>query len=537
MKRVWCLYRVSTKQQVNTDDDIPIQRNACCQFVEQQSDWTITNELYERGVSGWKKRVEDRDALNTIREAAVAKKFDVLLVFMFDRLGRREDETPLIVNFLNENGVEVWSVQEGKKKMDSHVDKLINYISFWQSSGESLKTSIRVRESKKQLSQQGYFQGGRPPYGYELYATDQIHWKNPERKIKELRPDKYESNIVNIIYDLYVNKNFGKRRIAGYLNENLFKTREGKKFSVSTIHRILTNPIYVGYRRYKSFDFEEGSTQSYNKGLHIISSELFERAQQIKEAKNRILKKQDKTNIPTKGRLLFSGIAKCMYCNSKLTAHYLYRKSKRKNGEEYKTIIYRYTCPLNTGHDSKHEQYVWGAVKYDKIILDEVKHVLSFFDLVEFIDNDIGIKGKLLQTKEKSLKNLIKEKSELQEQLQSLNMEIVSALSGNSDFTPKQLSKAISGIEEKLQEKSSEIEYLKKSVKQLKQDIREDDGSLDQILTNWESLFDNADHDRKKVLLSNLIDTIYLGKNKVSIKFNIYLEEIINHYKESCKQI
>ena len=32
-KRVGCLYRVSTKKQVNIEDDIPMQRNACMEFI------------------------------------------------------------------------------------------------------------------------------------------------------------------------------------------------------------------------------------------------------------------------------------------------------------------------------------------------------------------------------------------------------------------------------------------------------------------------------------------------------------------------
>ena len=39
------------------------------------------------------------------------------------------------------NGVEVWSAMEGQQRFDNHVDKLMNYIRYWQASGESLKTS------------------------------------------------------------------------------------------------------------------------------------------------------------------------------------------------------------------------------------------------------------------------------------------------------------------------------------------------------------------------------------------------------------
>lgn len=38
----------------------------------------------------------DRDAIQELKEAAKNKEFDVLLVYMFDRLGRRDDETPFV---------------------------------------------------------------------------------------------------------------------------------------------------------------------------------------------------------------------------------------------------------------------------------------------------------------------------------------------------------------------------------------------------------------------------------------------------------
>ena len=132
MKRVWCLFRVSKKQQVSTDDDIPVQKNACYEFAKKKPNWIITNELYEKGVSGWAKTVNERDEMAALKQGVLNKEFDVLLVFMFDRLGRREDETPVMVNFLIQNGIEVWSVKEGQRKIESHIDKLLNYISFWQ---------------------------------------------------------------------------------------------------------------------------------------------------------------------------------------------------------------------------------------------------------------------------------------------------------------------------------------------------------------------------------------------------------------------
>ena len=84
MKRVLCLYRVSTKGQVDKKDDIPMQRRECMAFIERMEDWCFYDELIEKGVSGYKVSASKRDAILEIRALAEKKKFDVLLVFMFD---------------------------------------------------------------------------------------------------------------------------------------------------------------------------------------------------------------------------------------------------------------------------------------------------------------------------------------------------------------------------------------------------------------------------------------------------------------------
>ena len=197
MKRVLCLYRVSTIGQVD-HDDIPMQRVACREFIDRQKDWTLVDEVLEKGVSGYKTKTADRDALTEIKAKAMAKKFDILLVFMFDRLGRREDETPFVVQWFVENGIEVWSVKEGQQRFDTHVDKLLNYIRFWQASGESEKTSLRIRTKHLQMIQEGLYRGGLVPFGYRLEHLGRTNKKN--QPVRDLVIDETESAIVKEIY-------------------------------------------------------------------------------------------------------------------------------------------------------------------------------------------------------------------------------------------------------------------------------------------------------------------------------------------------
>lgn len=81
IKRVYCLYRVSTLGQVEKDD-IPMQKQFCREFVQQQTGWEIVKEFSEKGVSGFKVSAKDRDAIQEIQRDALQNKFDVLLVFM-----------------------------------------------------------------------------------------------------------------------------------------------------------------------------------------------------------------------------------------------------------------------------------------------------------------------------------------------------------------------------------------------------------------------------------------------------------------------
>ena len=149
--RVDCLYRVSTDKQVDYNDksqaDIPMQRRECHRFCEKMG-WTIVHEEQEDGVSGHKVRAENRDKLQIIKERAKQGKFDILLVFMFDRIGRIADETPFVVEWFVKNGIRVWSTQEGEQRFDNHTDKLTNYIA----SGRPTAKAKRLQFAQKPLS-------------------------------------------------------------------------------------------------------------------------------------------------------------------------------------------------------------------------------------------------------------------------------------------------------------------------------------------------------------------------------------------------
>ena len=63
-------------------------------------------------MSGYKVSADDLVKLQRIRKAAEQGEFDILLVFMYDRLGRNLNETPFIAEWFTKKGIHVWSVYE-----------------------------------------------------------------------------------------------------------------------------------------------------------------------------------------------------------------------------------------------------------------------------------------------------------------------------------------------------------------------------------------------------------------------------------------
>lgn len=299
--RVYCLYRVSTDKQVDYNDknqaDIPMQRKECHRFAEAHG-WTIIHEEQEDGVSGHKVRAENRDKLQIIKEHARQGKFDILLVFMFDRIGRIADETPFVVEWFVRNGIQVWSTQEGEQRFDNHTDKLTNYIRFWQADGESEKTSIRTRTALGQLVQDGGFRGGVAPYGYDLVRSGRFNKRKHE--VYDLAINETEAAVVRIVFEKYVHEGYGPQRISTYLNELSYRARSGKPWHPATIAHILVNPTYTGVLR-------SGESRSeVLPHLQIIEPELFEAAGRIRSQRSDP-RKDPRSPMGTKGKSLLSG--------------------------------------------------------------------------------------------------------------------------------------------------------------------------------------------------------------------------------------
>ncbi|MCO7109853.1 recombinase family protein [Gemmiger formicilis] len=221
-------YRVSTKGQVD-HNDIPMQKIKCRKFAQQQG-WRVVMEKAEKGISGSKVSASKRDVIQELRQEAGNGSFDILLVYMFDRLGRIESETPFVLEWFVQHGIQMWSVHEGQQRIESHGDKLMNYIHFWQAAGESEKTSIRTRDRIRQIVSSGHFAGGFVPYGYR--AVDKGRVNKRDQPVKDLEIDPEEAAWVREVFEKVANEGASGYAMARMLNDRGLCTRQGPGFSL-----------------------------------------------------------------------------------------------------------------------------------------------------------------------------------------------------------------------------------------------------------------------------------------------------------------
>ena len=170
-----------------------MQKAQCHTFAEQKG-WQITKELTEK-LSGYKTAIEDRETLKVIKQGAINGDFNILLVYHSDRLGRQMEYSLWIASLYN-LGAQVWSVKEGELKNQEHSDTFQNFIRYWQSEGESKKTSMRIKDAMKQLNEEGYYLGGTIPYGYRLVDTGEKRNSKKDKTIKKIVINSEEAKVV-----------------------------------------------------------------------------------------------------------------------------------------------------------------------------------------------------------------------------------------------------------------------------------------------------------------------------------------------------
>lgn len=559
-KKVGCLYRVSTRKQVNVEEDIPMQRNACMEYIKKKADWELFREYLEPGVSGYHKGLNDRKVLQEVIKDVGERRIDVLLVFMFDRIGRKDNETPFLLKRIVECGVEVWSVCEGQQTFENSSDNLMNIIRFWGANTESRKTAARVDSGRNYATKMGKFTGGTVAYGYRLVPTGRLDRKN--RMINAFTKDAFESGVVQDIYARLIDHNMSLHEIAVYLNEDRqIRTRKGNEWNTSTLRGILRNPLYKGYmsygktrmkeveriqgeevtkeafldvkKRQRAVEAEEWIlAQQANPDYVIVSEERWQLAQEIlsrraKKYQEHLRPAADRT---FKSALLFPGLLECGYCHGRISPAVSSQKIHKEDGLTIRSHTEYYKC--NTRAREKRlcsaKSYI-SRRRLEQTVLEEVRCFLDGMEQPDCAGQMLSRQKRLLtEAKEERerLAQLQREYRKVQGHIAQFKEELYKAVLGESAFDHKEINDCLHTAKQREEKIRKEVDILEKNM-QAKQLAADTCAEAEKEVFPWREIFEEAPLNIKKKLLSMLIEKIIVTEGEIVVHFKINIESFL----------
>ena len=532
MKRVRSLLRVSSKQQLH-DDDIPVQRVEIENYISGQPDWELNYEYIEKAVSAFKNTVNDREVLLQILEDARARQFDILLTFMSDRIGRKEEYSMYIAT-LNQLGIEVWTIKEGLLSTTEDIDRLTLFIKFWSNERESRKTGQRVKAAQSEMVKQGKHVGGYAPYGYRLVYSGEIN--SHGRSLKKHCIVESEAIIIREIFRLSVEENLGAYAIAKRLNEQHITSIKGREWKACTVADRLKNPIYMGSLTYN----RRSHTDKYKRNpttewicaekpleeLQIVTPSIWYKAQKLREQRKTADNSQKGTDtITTSGSLPLMGFIYCGSCGCRLTNGSRYDQWTRRDGTKQKKMSRYYKCTQRANASIDCEgSALYKADEIEPVIFAEVGKYMSRLKHSNIQADILANQAKAQKTILKEIDGIRKEINSIQADIKILEDNIPRALSGKGLFSAEKLSELLKEKESHRESVLQQLELKQQAYSSTELTKKEEEKFM-QIIPDWEQEFQEAPVHLKKILLSKMIERIEIEKKKIKIVFKISEED------------
>lgn len=286
-------------------NSLDAQRESCSSYIDSQrhEGWVEIDKLYDDG--GFTGGNMERPALKRLMDDINAGLIDCIVVYKVDRLSRSLMDFSRIMDTLDKTGVSFVSVTQQFNTTSSMGRLTLNILlSFAQFEREII--SERTRDKMSAARRKGKYIGGRPLLGYDV-----------DRATKKLVVNELEAERVRQIFDIYLQSEgligtLEAIQARGWRSKS-WVTKTGKQlgggqFYKTTLHALLTNPIYLGKVSYRD-EMYEGEHRA------IVDPEVFGEVKKKLNA-NRV-SLGDRIHGKSPGVL--AGLLRCSACDSMMT--------------------------------------------------------------------------------------------------------------------------------------------------------------------------------------------------------------------------
>lgn len=327
----YCRYSSHNQRDASIEQQI-----AAAEKFAEANDITIIETYSDRATTG---RNDDRHEFQRMMKDAAQGKFDVVIAWKSDRLGRNMLQAMQNEAKLNYYGIACVYVEENFD--DSAAGRfarrnMMNVNQFYsESMAENIVRGLRYNAENCMVA------SGHLPFGYK--ADENLH----------IVIDSPKDSIVREIFERVAG---GEPMVDIYtnLNERGIKTSRGNKWTKSSFNSLIQNERYKGIYIYSDVRIEGGIPR-------IVSNEIFEKVQRVLK-----MKKNPRGRHRSKEDYMLTGKIFCGYCKDPIVGtsgksktndvHYYYACSnKRRNGAA--------ACPKKTVRKEYIEREIARAIK------------------------------------------------------------------------------------------------------------------------------------------------------------------------------
>lgn len=254
--RAVAYYRHSAQDR--QENSVAIQQEQVQQWAKD-NEVVIIHEFADRGKSGL--TAEGRDAFNDMMENWVKRRNDFSLILCLDvsRWGRFQD-IDLSATYSAEckrYGKQVIYTTLGKPKENDQLYQVHVHFERYRAAQYSKELSDKVFRGCVKIAQQGFWAGGKPPYGLQRLLLDEKRKplqllipgqrKGIQNQRVTLAPgDKRQVETVCRIFKEFVRGGRTTAEIADGLNRDGVISPGGRTWDGSKVRRILFNELYTG---------------------------------------------------------------------------------------------------------------------------------------------------------------------------------------------------------------------------------------------------------------------------------------------------
>ncbi|WCN36404.1 recombinase family protein [Aneurinibacillus uraniidurans] len=246
MAKVVGYVRVSTKGQVKDGYSLAYQVEEIERYCKEH-DLELLHIYKDEGISGAKVDEEgltiDRQGLQELLASLQTQEVQQVIVLNTSRLWRADMVKVLVQRELKRYNVDVKAIEQPNYSIYVHDpnDFLINGMMELLDQYQRLEIALKLGRGRRKKAQQGGYAGGGVAFGYRATKGQKV-----------LQVDEGQAEVVRRLFTLRgQNSTWSLSELASQLNEEGYRTKQGKSFTKVQVKRIIDREsLYKGMYTY-----------------------------------------------------------------------------------------------------------------------------------------------------------------------------------------------------------------------------------------------------------------------------------------------